>query len=289
MFEGSSFRYRKLNANDFSPDELIVSMCSRTTFDMYKLPKDIGVKVFYCRGAEIQNWEQILQAWRLPISKIVTATHLAKMIERETNQPVVGVVPNGVNTKEYFPVIPDAEREGVGSIFGWSKAKDPTSIVQVMKMIGQRLPNSPRYLFSGARKPRGIKGVSFKRFSSLQEALRIYSSCRVWFLCSIAEGFGNPILEAMACGCAVVSTNCGGPSDIIKDGVNGFLVDVGNTKAMVHKIVLLYKDKQLRKQICANAMKTVQEYSWPKAVDKLEKCLLSIYANNSRTTTKLYA
>jgi glycosyltransferase involved in cell wall biosynthesis len=256
---------------------------------MSGLPGNAGIKVLYCRGAEIENREQILKAWELPFYKLITSSHLAKLIRTEAKQPVIGIVPNGVDTKEYFPSMPESERTGIGSIFGWSKSKDPTSIVQVMKMIGQRLPNSPRYLFSGARKPRGIKGVSFKRFPSLQEARRIYSSCRVWFLCSIAEGFGNPILEAMACGCAVVSTACGGPEDIIKDGENGFLVDVGNTQAMAHKIILLYKNEQLRKKICTNAMKTVQEYSWPKAVDKLEKCLLSIYANNSRTTTRLYA
>jgi len=282
MFQGSSFRYRKLNSTDFSPDELIVSMCARTTFDMYKLPEDIGVKVFYCRGAEIENREQILQAWRLPIPKIVTASHLAEIIERETNQPVVGVVPNGVNTKEYFPAIPDEERVGVGSIFGWSKAKDPDSIIEIMQMLGRRLPGVPRYLFSSGKKPKGIKGVNFKRLPTIEEARRIYSGCKVWFLASISEGFGNPILEVMACGCAVVSTNCGGPGDIIEDGVNGFLVEVGDTKKMVDTIVLLHNNEQLRNQICANAMKTVKKFSWPKAVDKLEGYLISIYDNEHR-------
>ena len=86
MFKGNSFRYSKLNATVFSPDELIVSMCSRTTYDMYNLPEDIGIKVFYCLGFEIDFEEQIVQAWSLPIPKIVTASHLAKMIERKTNQ-----------------------------------------------------------------------------------------------------------------------------------------------------------------------------------------------------------
>jgi len=249
---------------------------------MWDLPEDIGIKVFYCRGAEIENWERILQAWRFPISKIVTASHLAEMIEREANQPVVGVVPNGVNTEEYFPVIPYAEREGVGSVFAWRNAKDPESIIDNMQILGQRLPGVPKHLFSSGKKPKGINGVHFKRLPTVEQARTIYSSCRVWFLSSIEEGFGNPILEAMACGCAVVSTDCGGPGDIIEDGVNGFLVEVGDTETMVDKIVLLYNNEQLRNQICENAMKTVKRFSWPKAVDKLEGYLISIYDNEHR-------
>jgi glycosyltransferase involved in cell wall biosynthesis len=191
-------------------------------------------------------------------------------------------VPNGVNTKEYFPAIPDSERDGIGSIFGWSKAKDPESIIDIMQMLSRRLPGVPQYMFSNGKKPKGVNGVHFKRLPSLKEARRIYSSCKVWFLASIQEGFGNPILEAMACGCAVVSTDCGGPGDVIEDGVNGFLAEVGDTETMVDKIVLLYNDEQLRNHMCANAIKTVESYSWPKVVDKLEGYLLSIYDNEHR-------
>jgi glycosyltransferase involved in cell wall biosynthesis len=192
------------------------------------------------------------------------------------------MVGNGVDTKEYFFSIQDSEREGVGSIFGWSKAKDPDSIIEIMQMLGRRLPGVSRYLFSNGKKPNGIEGVSFKRLPTVETARRIYSSRKVWFLSSFSEGCPNPLLEAMACGCAVVSTDCGGPSDIIKDGVNGFLAQVGDTETMVDKIVLLYRDEQLRNRICANAMKTVKKFSWPKAVDKLESYLITIYDNEHR-------
>lgn len=277
MFNGRSFCYRKLNATDFSSDELIISMCARTTFDMWNLPEEVGIKVLYCRGAEIQNRKQLMEALELPIYKIAISSRLAEMIARETNQPVVGNVGNGVDTKEYFSSILDSEREGIGSTFGWSKAKDPDSIIDIMQMLGRRLPGVSRHLFSSGKKPKGVKGVHFKRLPTIEEARRIYSGRKVWFLASISEGCPNPLLEAMACGCAVVSTDCGSPSDIIKDGVNGFLVEVGNTKAMVDKIVLLYNNEQLRNQICANATKTIESYSWPKAVDKLEGYLISIY------------
>lgn len=281
-FKGQAFIYDRLDRYEFAPDEFIISVCNRTAADMWNLPENTGIKVFHCRGVDVLDWEGMLEVWRLPIPKIVVSPHLVEKFQKEVSQSVVGVAPNGVDTKEYFPCVPESERRGIGSLFGWGKAKDPASTLETMRIVGRRLPDVPRYMFSSGRRPGGARGINFQRLPSLEQARKIYSSCKVWFLSSISEGLPNPILEAMACGCAVVSTACGGPEDIIKGGENGFLVDVGNTQAMAYKIMLLYRNEQLRKKICANAMKTVQEYSWPKAAEKLEKHLYSIYENHIR-------
>jgi colanic acid/amylovoran biosynthesis glycosyltransferase len=49
---------------------------------------------------------------------------------------------------------------------------------------------------------------------------------------SLSEGISNAVLEAMAAGLPVVSTRCGGMAEVVEDGVNGILVDVGDTSAM---------------------------------------------------------
>lgn len=276
-FKGPSFGYDKLDPDKFSSDEIILSMCAHTTLDLWSLPKSVGIKVIYCRGAEIENWENMLKTWKLPIPKIAVSLHLAELIKKETNQSVIGVVSNGVDTNIYFPCLPESERTGIGTILGSSRPKDPDTAIRVMRILGKRLPDVPRYMFSFARSHYRLGKIHFKRQPTVAEARKMYSSCKVWFLSSISEGCPNPILEAMACGCAVVSTDCGGPRDIIQDGVNGFLVGVGNAGAMVYKIMMLYKDDNLRERICANAMKTVQGFTWPQAVDKLEEYLYSIY------------
>jgi len=275
-FKGFSTGYDKLEAKHFSPNELIISMCAQTTLDMWGLPKDIGIKILYCRGAEIENWDNMLESWKLPIPKLVTSSHLIDMIRKEVNQPVIGVVPNGVDTDEYFPSVPEQQRLGVGCIFGSSRPKNPTDAIRVMQILKHRMPDTPRYMF-GSRECRKRVNAIYHRQPSVDEVRRIYSTCKVWFNTSLSEGFGNPLLEAMACGCVVVSTDCGGPSDIIRDGENGFIVDIGNTGAMVYKIELLCKNEQLRKQMSANAIKTARRFTWPGAVDKLEGYLYSIY------------
>jgi hypothetical protein len=234
----------------------------------------------FCHGTEIDNWDMMLESWRLAMPTIVVSPHLTEVLKREAGKSVLGVVPNGVESSEYFPCA-ESVRAGTGAILGTSYPKDPVGTMRVMRMLESRLPGTPRYLFSSARSHYPVGDIAFIRQPTPEQARRIYSSCKVWFLTSISEGFAMPVLEAMACGCVVVSTRCGGPESIIRDGVNGFLVDTGNTGAMVHKIVQIHKDEALRTHLSANAIATAKDFTWSKSAEKLEDFLTGIYKDKT--------
>lgn len=93
------------------------------------------------------------------------------------------------------------------------------------------------------------------------------------FLCtSINEGFGMNIIEAMACGVPVVSTNCPhGPKYIITDGTNGLLVPVKNPELTARAIERLCTDAELYGKLAAAGRAKAEEYSIGQTVPRYEE------------------
>ncbi len=87
----------------------------------------------------------------------------------------------------------------------------------------------------------------------------IYNAADLVALCSRNEGFGLSVTEGMACGNPVVGTKVGGIPLQVKDGKNGFLVEVGDHKDTANKIVKILSDDKLRKTMRNNSLRIVDE------------------------------
>lgn len=88
-----------------------------------------------------------------------------------------------------------------------------------------------------------------------------YESSSIFVMSSRYEGFGMVILEAMSFGLPVVSFNCQwGPSDLIQDGKNGFLVPPLDIKTLADKINYLIEHAIERKEMSINAIESSKKY-----------------------------
>ena len=93
----------------------------------------------------------------------------------------------------------------------------------------------------------------------------------VFALSSKIEGFPNVIVEAMACGVPVVSTDCqSGPNEIIKNRENGILVPVSDPKALAEAIFEVLDDSALRKKLSLEGKKTARNFTSERGVKEYE-------------------
>ena len=84
---------------------------------------------------------------------------------------------------------------------------------------------------------------------------RILEDAEFFILSSDYEGMSNALIEAMAIGMPVISTDhpCGGAKMLIQDGVNGVLIPVKNESAMVNAMILLIENQGLAIKMGRNA------------------------------------
>ena len=95
---------------------------------------------------------------------------------------------------------------------------------------------------------------------------------------ALTEGMPNSLMEAMALGLPVVSTDCpcGGPSTLIEDGVNGLLVPVGDAYALADAFRKILSDPQYAQKLGDNAYKIVEELNPDKVNGEWRKYLSHI-------------
>jgi glycosyltransferase involved in cell wall biosynthesis len=91
---------------------------------------------------------------------------------------------------------------------------------------------------------------------------------------STVDNFPNSVLEALASGVPVVSTNVGGVPHLMQDGVNGLLVPPRDPDAMARAALRVLADSQLATLLADAGLRTVAEYTWPRVRSRL----LGVYA-----------
>ncbi|NLQ06430.1 glycosyltransferase family 4 protein [Cylindrospermopsis raciborskii] len=91
----------------------------------------------------------------------------------------------------------------------------------------------------------------------------------IFIVTSWWEGFGLPGLEAMACGCAVITTRNGGCNEYAVDKVNCLMYEPKDVQQLTKLILELSHNEPLRKEISKSGIKTSQDHSWDNSASAL--------------------
>lgn len=163
--------------------------------------------------------------------------------------------------------------------------KDPITLLRAFSLLQKQIKTRCIFLGDGpmleelkklAKDLRINEDVAFLGFE--KNPFKFMANADVLVLSSIYEGFGNVIVEAMACGCPVVSTRCPhGPEEIITDGINGLLSHVGNVEALANNMLRILKDDTLKKSLIENGYRRAMDFTAAEIADNyiriINKCL----------------
>lgn len=244
-----------------------------------------------------------------PHSMFLAKVHVTCSISRDIVQGLgvpekkIVFLPMGVNLKLFHPPIGDSERifarqtlgiprkRVVIGLFqkdsiGWGDdcepklVKGPDIFIQVLARLSKLYP-----LFALIPGPargyviRGLEalGIPYRNDGHIphNQMTPYYHACDIYMITGREEGGPAPLLEALATGTPVVTHQVGMAPDLIRDGENGYLVDVGDIEEMVQKVSHLLDKKSLRQQFIDTGIKTIQTYDW----SVLAKSYSELYAN----------
>ncbi|MCO5235816.1 MAG: N-acetyl-alpha-D-glucosaminyl L-malate synthase BshA [Chitinophagaceae bacterium] len=180
-------------------------------------------------------------------------------------------------------IAPDNERI-VMHASNFRKIKRIGDVIQIFKTLNEHIPS--RLLLVGDGPERHV-AESLCRELDLCDAIRflgkqqdmeeIFAVADLFLLPSEYESFGLSALEAMAGGSPVVATNVGGLPEIIIQGVNGFMGDVGDTDQMARYAIEILKDESTFSRFRDNARKQADNFDITRIVPQYEQLYERLY------------
>lgn len=105
-----------------------------------------------------------------------------------------------------------------------------------------------------------------------EELYKHYSQGSVFVLMSIQDGFGLVLLQAMACGLPVIYTTNTGGEDIVREGIDGFMIPIRDVDSLKEKLIYLYEHTDICQAMGQSAKERVsKEFTWDHYGNKMIK------------------
>jgi glycosyltransferase involved in cell wall biosynthesis len=188
-------------------------------------------------------------------------------------EPVVG---DGLDLDTFALTQPIARRTPFTVGFAWRPEpfKGTAVAVEALEHARRELGSAMAVWVYGAAArsvPSWIRFVARPSDALLAEALNRTS---VFVMASEYEGWGLPGAEALCCGAALVTTDSGGVLEYAHHGVTALVSPPRDAVALAHNIVALARDEALRIRLAQAGRERVQQFTWTRAVDGLERALV---------------
>ena len=273
-------RRRPVLDSDVPDADCIIASWWETAYWVSALSESKGAKFHFVQGHEVFApipWQISRGAYFLPFRRIAVSQWLIDILAREYGDTNATLIHNSVDLDQFHATPRDRQpTPTVGFVYSKISTKGIDICLRAIEQARRHIPDLKLIAF-GSRAPADdlIEGSTFFENPAQDDIRNIYASCDAWLFGSRGEGFGLPLLEAMACRTPVIATRAGAAPDLIKNGVNGHVVDIEDSDAMAARIVDVLKLPPAEwREMSDAALEVAKGHTWEDATDRFEKTLL---------------
>jgi len=263
--------------------DIIVATAWPTAYYVNSYGKCKGRKVYFIQGYEIWNGprDKVEKTYKLPLRKVVVSSWLKNLMEDKFQERVKEVIMNGVNLDQFYNLHKKYNsKKRILMYYSNSKLKGAEDGIKALEIVKNRYPEIQLVMF-GTHKGRNVpRYVEFHRKPSKERLRELYSSCDIFLYPSRSEGFGLPPMEAMACKCAVVTTNVGAIPDYVIPGKTALVSPPNSSKGLAENLIQLIEDEEKLRNISIAGYNYIKKFGWEQSATKLEKLFKNLRVNN---------
>jgi glycosyltransferase involved in cell wall biosynthesis len=260
------------------PDgDVIIATAWQTAEWVNGYSQDKGERYYLIQHYE--DWggpaERVRATWKMPLRKIVIAKWLERLAE-EMGENVAAYIPNGLDFERFRILVPIEGREParVGMLYDPSPWKGPEAGMNALNLVRREVPSLRAIVFGKYRKGRDVPDwVDFRRNPPQCRIPQIYNDCSIFLHSSRTEGWPLPPAEAMACGCALVTTGNNGVLDYAVHAETALVSEIDDPIALARNILMLIQDDHLRVSMAVRGNRHIRKFTWERAVASLEEVI----------------
>ena len=215
--------------------------------------------------------------WRNADYVVSNSQGLKDLALRTGTKKDIAIIHNGIDTETFCP---QPELRPAGSFIVTPGASRVTTrkgikyLIEAVAELAIKYPQIALKIIGDGNEKKNLeqlviekglqKNVIFLGRVPHDKVTPFYQEAGVFVLPSLNEGMSNAMLEALAAGLPILATDTGGSKELVKDGVNGYIIKMKDSSDITTKLEKIMTDEKLRESMSRASRELAENMSWEK-------------------------
>lgn len=260
--------------------DISIATAYKTVESVYNFSNSKGIKVYLIQGYE--KWDEItdedlIASYGFGMNNIVISKWLKEIVDK-SSLVSSKLIPNGIDLDRFRIInsIDNRNPHSLALLYHKAENKGLRYALEAINKLKENYPDMQCMMYGSPKRPKDLPSwIKYTRNASEVEVVNILNNSAVFLCSSLSEGFGLPGMEAMACGCALVTTNCQGIMEYANTN-NALISEISNADSLATNVGYLFSNNEKRIKLAKIGNRSISEKSLDKSLVDFERYINSL-------------